>query len=215
MKRKDNRFEADGLNPYQGDDVDPFSAARDASGSTNARPTYSSTEGQIDERDRREMAMADMTKNRPSNAKSPVVTKEQMKKAGFDNLRDYLNAQRGLKRRGESSKGPSSQDIDRLEATSEAVRIKDERLAYKQEQDAKAAARKAKEMADQRAADTSSKGIFSNTGYKEFQRIREEGKKRRAAESKTNMRSGGAVKSSASKRADGCATKGKTRGRII
>ena len=28
-----------------------------------------------------------------------IVTKEQMKKAGFDNLRDYLNAQKGLKRR--------------------------------------------------------------------------------------------------------------------
>jgi hypothetical protein len=28
-----------------------------------------------------------------------IVTKEQMKKKGFDNLRDYLNAERNLKRR--------------------------------------------------------------------------------------------------------------------
>ncbi len=34
-------------------------------------------------------------------ATAPIVTKEQMRKAGFDNLRDYLNAQRGLTRRGE------------------------------------------------------------------------------------------------------------------
>jgi hypothetical protein len=211
MKRKVKRFEAGGLNPYQGDDIDPFSAARDASGGTNARPTYSSTAGQLDERDRREMAMADMAKSRPSKAKAPVVTKEQMKKAGFDNLRDYLNAQRGLKRRDES-RGPSSQDIDRLEAATQASRIRDERAAYKQEQDAKAAARKAKEMADERAAAISKpKGRFANTGYKEFERIREEGRKRRAES--TGMKSGGMV--SASKRADGCATKGKTRGRII
>ena len=36
-------------------------------------------------------------------AKAPIVTKEQLKASGFDNLRDYLNAQRGLTRRGESS----------------------------------------------------------------------------------------------------------------
>ena len=33
--------------------------------------------------------------------KKSVVTKEEMQRAGFDNLRDYLNAQRGLTRRGE------------------------------------------------------------------------------------------------------------------
>ena len=33
--------------------------------------------------------------------KKSVVTKEEMQKAGFDNLRDYLNAQRGLTRRRE------------------------------------------------------------------------------------------------------------------
>jgi hypothetical protein len=37
-----------------------------------------------------------------SQAKAPVVTKEQVQKAGYDNLRDYLNAQKGLTRRGES-----------------------------------------------------------------------------------------------------------------
>jgi hypothetical protein len=32
-------------------------------------------------------------------AKPAIVTKEQLKASGFDNLRDYLNAQRGLRRR--------------------------------------------------------------------------------------------------------------------
>jgi hypothetical protein len=39
-----------------------------------------------------------------SAAKAPIVTKEQMTKAGFDNLRDYMNAQKGLTRRQEPSK---------------------------------------------------------------------------------------------------------------
>ena len=34
-----------------------------------------------------------------SGAKSPIVTKEQMEKEGFTNLRDYLNAKGNLKRR--------------------------------------------------------------------------------------------------------------------
>jgi len=44
-------------------------------------------------------------------AKSAVVTKEQLAASGYDNLRDYLNAQKGLKRRDGSApakSGPSS-----------------------------------------------------------------------------------------------------------
>jgi hypothetical protein len=36
-------------------------------------------------------------------AKPAIVTEEQLKASGFDNLRDYLNDRRGLKRRGEST----------------------------------------------------------------------------------------------------------------
>jgi hypothetical protein len=35
-----------------------------------------------------------------SKAKTPIVTMDQVKKAGFSNLRDYLNDKQGLKRRG-------------------------------------------------------------------------------------------------------------------
>ena len=112
------------------------------------------------------------------------------------------------------NQGPSTQDIDRLEAATTAARRRDERTQYMQEQDARAAARRAQEMAEQRKQDTAPKptGKFLNTGYKEYERIRQEGKERRAA---AGMKKGGIVKSSASKRADGCAVRGKTRGKIV
>jgi hypothetical protein len=53
-----------------------------------------------DERDAREAEYASLPrKTPPRTRKAPIVTKEQMKKKGFDNLRDYLNAERNLKRR--------------------------------------------------------------------------------------------------------------------
>lgn len=39
-------------------------------------------------------------------SKPGIVTKEQLAKSGYDNLRDYLNAQQGLTRRGESAPTP-------------------------------------------------------------------------------------------------------------
>jgi hypothetical protein len=133
-----------------------------------------------------------------------IVTKEQMQKAGFDNLRDYMNAQKGLKRRSEKgpdtatldriaskqsdeSKGPSNADLDRLDKQSDIKKDRpgSEVIAEKQEQSQpkmKAAYREA----------------FGNI--------------RKAL----GFKSGGAVKvSSASKRADGCAVKGKTRGKMV
>lgn len=44
--------------------------------------------------------------DRFSGAKPKVVTMEQVKKAGFSNLRDYLNDQQGLKRRGGATAMP-------------------------------------------------------------------------------------------------------------
>jgi hypothetical protein len=79
-------------NPFQGDDVDPFSAVRDESGAIKRETGINST-------------------SKPAAktaAKAPIVTKEQMQKAGFDNLRDYLNAQRGLTRRSEKPAAKSA-----------------------------------------------------------------------------------------------------------
>jgi len=49
----------------------------------------------------------------------------------------------------------------------------------------------------------------------EMERKMREAYERVQSQSVSGMKSGGAVKSSASKRADGCAVKGKTRGRMI
>lgn len=108
--------------------------------------------------------------------KAPIITKEQMKKAGFDNLRDYMNAQKGLKRREEakpSGKSMSSFAPDERAARSTNVSyLRKDRFGM--EPDMYIARRRMKE------------------GFK----------------------SGGKV-GSASKRADGIAAKGKTRGRMI
>jgi hypothetical protein len=214
MKRKAKRYQVGGLNPYQGDDVDYFSGVRNASGAI-------SRNDQIDERDRREMAMAEMAKSRPARpaAKAPIVTKEQMKKAGFDNLRDYLNAQRGLTRRGapaqpKAEMGPSKQDIDRMEAALTASNIRDERRAYEQDKDAAAAAKRAAAAAKERESymkEQARKKEDTQTGSQRLAR-KAEAFRTRMREQATGMKSGGMV---ASKRADGIAQRGKTRGRII
>ena len=72
-------------NPFQGDDKDFFEAARDESGEIKKEAPKAAAPAA------------------PKKSKAPIVTKEQMKKAGFDNLRDYMNAKKGLTRRGEKA----------------------------------------------------------------------------------------------------------------
>ena len=220
MKRKVKRYE-------NGGDIEDDAVSLEQTGGFGRaavqeaakRPTFASTMGQIDDRDRREMAMAAMATKKP--AKSAVVTKEQMKKAGFDNLRDYLNAQRGLTRRGSpaapaapKSMGPSSQDIDRMESALKASNIRDERRAYEQGKDATAAAKRAADMQKERAAymkEQARKKEDTQTGSERLAR-KAEAFRTRMREQAAGMKKGGMV---ASKRADGIAQRGKTRGRII
>lgn len=100
---------------------------------------------------------------RTKPSKPAIVTKEELAKSGYGNLRDYLNAKQGLTRRKE--KNPTPKLIDPSNIRSD-VRFDDEGLI-------------------------DPKNIRSGAG----------------------MKSGGSV-SSASRRADGIATKGKTRGKI-
>ena len=219
MKRKVKRYE-------NGGDIEDDAVSLEQTGGFGRaavqeaakRPTFASTVGQIDDRDRREMAMAAMATKKP--AKSAVVTKEQMKKAGFDNLRDYLNAQRGLTRRGSAAApapkpmGPSSQDIDRMESALTASNIRDERRAYEQGKDATAAAKRAADMQKERAAylkEQARKKEDTQTGSERLAR-KAEAFRTRMREQAAGMKKGGMV---ASKRADGIAQRGKTRGRII
>jgi hypothetical protein len=91
---------------------------------------------------------------RTYTSKGPVVTKEQMKKAGFDNLRDYLNAEKGLTRRDDKAQTPAKKKLPGKAAEGQMGDV-------------------------------------------------------------VGAKKGGSVKSSASKRADGIAQRGKTRGRMV
>jgi hypothetical protein len=85
-----------------------FGAGR---GKAETAKTKASTIDQIGDRERMEaftagplkrQAAAPMEDKKPAKSCSqsqPIVTQEQLKASGFDNLRDYLNDRRGLKRR--------------------------------------------------------------------------------------------------------------------
>ena len=141
-------------NPFQGDDEDPFSGARDEEGSIKRAP------------------------------KKRIVAKEEMKKAGFDNLRDFLNAERGLKRK---DAGPSEATIARID-------------------------RKAKEeLKGPSEADIDR--MVKKFDRPSFADLKGKTMKEKMAAMRGGMKKGGMV--SASKRADGCAVKGKTRGKMV
>lgn len=104
--------------------------------------------------------------------KPKVVTKEQMQKAGFDNLRDYLNAQQGLKRRTNKYE---DQGLDASGKGSAPLRNIPQ---------------------------------LSNNGTNKMGT-------RDAPLKMVKLAKGGMARSPASKRADGCATKGFTKGRNL
>ena len=120
-----------------------------------------------------------------AKAAKRIVTKEELAKSGFDNLRDFLNAERGLKRR-DTMRTPAQEAAD------------DAKIA--------AAMRKNDKPGSKVLAEKMEKGQPKMQGaYREAV-----GNIRKAL----GFKSGGSV-GSASKRADGCATRGKTRGRMV
>lgn len=215
-----------------------FGAGRGQAEATKARAAMGSKEDM--ERDRREAAVAGPVKRpaaapakaAPAKAKPAIVTKEQLKASGFDNLRDYLNAQRGLTRRGESAprkpaaaapRGSYRGTQDEGDAGEEAAR---------KAQEAKVA--KAREMRKQtdpgdvpmdvrRTQEASAKsqrrdmrGFAQMPFSEQMEYLRTKGKEGTGFKTKdrsSGMKAGGAV-SSASKRADGIAVRGKTRCKV-
>ena len=211
-------------NPFQGDDVDPFSAVRTPSGEISREATKPAA---------------------PAKAKPAIVTKEQLKASGFDNLRDYLNAQRGLTRRGEStarqpaasapiSRGPSRGTQDEGDAGEEEARKAQEakmakaremrkqtdpgltpsqtatqRAAELKRDSAKTGSQRLGEKAD-RAGNIYKR---SSEAAKQKEKDRQFDRELRGRMKAANMASGGKV-SSASKRADGIAVRGKTRCKV-
>jgi hypothetical protein len=208
-------------NPFQGDDVDYFSAVRKPSGEISREPAKAA-----------------------KPAKPAIVTKEQLKASGFDNLRDYLNAQRGLTRRGESApRKPAAaaprgsyrgtqEEGDAGEA--EARKVQEAKVAKAREMrkqtdpgltSSQASAQRAAEL-KRDAAKTGSQRLGekadragniykrSSEAAKQKEKDRQMDRELRGRMKASNMASGGSV-SSASRRGDGCAVRGKTRGKVI
>ena len=130
------------------------------------------------ERDAREAAVAGPLKA----PKKRIVTKEEMKKEGYDNLRDYLNFKQGKVRRKDKNT-----DI----ITKGATKLYEERMGPDT-------------AVLDRGAAAVKRGGGKDYGVSTPDDI----------DQPINMKKGGSV-SSASKKADGIAKKGKTRGRMV
>jgi hypothetical protein len=175
------------------EELDQFGGfGREAVEEAAKRPTYASTQGQVGERERREAAVAGPLK------KPAVVTKEQMKKPGFDNLRDYLNSQEGLKRRDskpveapktDTAKAPVKKEVPKIEAPKTEAR-KPGRSAVANRKRGK--------------SDAKSTPVKVAPGATAVERMRNTMKQKFGEKNKygMKMKKGGMV-SSASKRADG------------
>ena len=135
--------------------------------------------------------------------KGRIVTKEEMQKAGFDNLRDFLNAERGLKRKDGSA--PSKAEPSKAKATESSKSATDTG-------DESTRLMKRTGVSDKNlmTGETTVRGY----GERIDPRFTKGLTYGRRAEMRAGMKKGGMV-SSASKRADGCATKGKTRGKMV
>ena len=123
--------------------------------------------------------------------KGRVVTKEELEKSGYTNLRDFLNAERGLKRR--DGKAP-----ERTEAYKAMEKMRSDRAS-----NMRAQARKADvemETPEERAS-------MNLAGFK---RDKESGYSPFKKGGMAKMKSGGYVKA-----ADGCVKRGKTKGRMV
>ena len=118
MKAAENKLAQDVQKKLK-DDSDSARVSKDAEKGARA-PTSNG----MDESDRRREAAESAPKRQDSvKTKPSVVTKEQLAKSGFDNLRDYMNAQKGLKRRdgSKTEKTPSKTTTETKPAVSKSA----------------------------------------------------------------------------------------------
>ena len=172
-------------NPYQGDDVDYFNAARDKEGNIDKKKAAPLVKAAAES--------ADSIPRFPTKPKNRVVTKEELKASGFDNLRDYLNDRRGLKRRvKKDSEGKTASGMSR-----EARGVRDDSMSDKDR--LRAQLDSAKESSQAGRYGTMKRGGVVKSSAPKLGKVKT---------AKPSM--GGA-----SKRADGIAKKGKTRGKMV
>ena len=176
-----------------------FGAGR---GKAEAARTKASTIDQVGEYERRKEASAGPLKSQAASSttaptkttvKPAIVTKEQMKKEGFDNLRDYLNFKQNKKRRvTKDSEGKTASGMSR-----EARGVRDDSMSDKDR--LRAQLDSAKESSQAGRYGTMKRGGVVKSSSPKMGKVKT---------AKPSM--GGA-----SKRADGIAKKGKTRGRMV
>jgi hypothetical protein len=134
-----------------------------------------------------------------AKAKAPIVTKEELAKSGLS-LRDYMNKQQGLTRRGEKAKPEAKPEAEvKAEAKPKYQSLQDRAKSY---EDARAKSgvgmygtKKAEPKEERKPLPL--KSTKSETGNSFM--------------GATKMKNGGMT---ASRRADGIASKGKTRGKL-
>ena len=140
--------------------------------------------------------------------KPAIVTKKQLEESGFDNLRDYLNAKRGLTRRDEQKFIGDKPKMGAYVPRDSDTR-KGEIMTSKN-----AKGRDNYERSGQKSFDTEREPEALAAPNKPGTNVRYEN----TETSDMSMKRGGKVKmangGSASSRADGIATKGKTRGKM-
>jgi len=170
-------------------------------------------------------------------AKAPIVTKEQLAKSGLS-LRDYMNKQQGLTRRGSATDELSSVAKNRADAYKEAeakARTPEARAERQKQIEGQAVERVTPEAnflpgASIKTIAGLAKGLAGRHAAQGVEKLAEystpilEGGRKMlpGAQKLLGMKKGGAVKkaskptvSLASRRADGIASKGKTKGRMV
>ena len=157
----------------------------------------------MDERDRREMEMVKVSgaglKSKPK--KSSIVTKEQLKASGFDNLRDYMNAQKGLTRRGDKTAKPAAAKPAAAKSGGP------DKATVSSLMDSVVKTSPMKITEGRKVDPNVMRSMRLSAGKDDEYGMKKGGKVKKYAK-------GGTV-SSASKRADGCAQRGKTRGKMV
>ena len=150
-------------------------------------------------------------------AKPKVVTKEQMKAAGYDNLRDYLNATNPggpLKRRDGSAPEKSAASTP-AKTTPVAVTKEKTTVSALPRGQAKAFDTIGNKTTEEGLARMRAKDEAIRNAPGPLDNLKSLGKKLREKAGITSYKKGGMTKSSASSRGDGIAQRGKTRGTLV
>jgi hypothetical protein len=148
--------------------------------------------------------------------KPKIVTKEQLKASGFDNLRDYMNAQKGLKRRDDGAdvsakykalhSAPKGADTAKMRREADsAAKVSPSAKAESKPTTNSAAQGKAAQFIKMSAAERDLPKSASEATRKAMSEAVSRAKK--DYESSAKYAKGGSI--------DGCAIKGKTKGKMV